>query len=154
MDKESWIAVRKSSLYDNFNLPLQAKAEAEEIFNGMRRLADESHDQADFENRLAVSSLNMQYSALFSRFAKYVKLPEGTPTQGEMIKGVVSDTAKSSVKSIVINRARSIFINALPDEVTDWLIYRWNNVTAIRKLRSFFNLKNVFHQWFGFNTKK
>lgn len=154
MDKESWIAVRKSSLYDNFNLPMQAKAEAEDIFDGMRRLADESHDQADFENRLAVSSLNMQYSALFSRFEKYVKLPEGTPTQGEMIKGVVSDTAKSSVKSIVINRARSIFISALPDEVTDWLIYRWNNVTAIRKLRSFFNLKNVFHQWFGGSTKK
>lgn len=154
MDTEQWIAVRKSSLYDNFNLPPQAKAEAEEVFDGMRRLADESQDQADFEKRLAVSPLNSQYCALFSRFAKYVKLPEGVPTQSAMVKGVVSGAARSSVKSIATNRARSILINALPDEVADWLIYRWNNVTVIRKIRSFFNLKNVFHQWFGFNTKK
>ena len=103
MNKENWIAVRKNSLYDNFNLPPQAKAEAEEVFDGMRHLADESHDQAEFEKRLADSPLNMQYSELFTRFAKYVKLPENTPTQSEIIKGVVSDTAKSSVKSIVVN---------------------------------------------------
>lgn len=154
MNKENWIAVRKNSLYDNFNLPPQAKAEAEEVFDGMRHLADESHDQAEFEKRIADSPLNMQYSELFTRFAKYVKLPEGTPTQSEIIKGVVSDTAKSSVKSIVVNRARNIFINALPNEVADWFIYRWNNVTVIRKIRSFSNLKNVFRQWFGFKAKK
>ena len=39
MNKENWIAVRKSSLYDYFNLPPQAKEQAERTFDGMLKSA-------------------------------------------------------------------------------------------------------------------
>ena len=149
MDKEVWLSARKSSLYDYFDLPPASKAEAEECFDGMRKLAEECADQAEFETRLSTSPLTEQYNSLFSKFSKYVKMPEGTPTQADVAKDIALNTAKSSVKSIATNKLKSIIINALPDEVSDWLIYRWNNIPILSEIRSFFNLKDLFRRWFG-----
>lgn len=144
MEKESWIEVRKSSLYDYFELPPNAKEEAEQVFDGMRKLAEECKDQAEFEQRLAASPLTKQYNDLFTKFAKYVKMPEGVPTQSDVAKTIVADTAKSSAKSIVTNKAKGAIINALPDEVSNWFIYRWHNIPILSEIRTFFNIKHWF----------
>ena len=154
MNKENWIAVRKSSLYDNFNLPPQAKEQAERIFDGMLKLAEECKDQAEFETWLASSPLTQEYNSLFQRFSKYVKMPDGMPSQTDVIKGMATNTAKTSVATIVRNQARSWLINALPDEVSDWLIYRWYKVPVLGEVRSFFNLRDSFRRWFGLKKKK
>lgn len=154
MNKGNWIAVRKNSLYDNFNLPPQAKEQAERIFDGMLKLAGECNDQAEFETRLASSPLTQEYNSLFQRFSKYVKMPDGMPSQTDVIKGMATNTAKTSVATIVRNQARSWLINALPDEVSDWLIYRWYKVPVLGEIRSFFNLRDSFRRWFGLKKKK
>lgn len=149
MDKEMWLKARINALYDYFDLPEKAKAEAEECFDGMRKLAAECNDQGEFETRLSGSPLTEQYNGLFTKFSKYVKLPEGTPGKADVVKSIAVNTAASSVKTIAQNKAKSILINALPDEVSNWLIYRWNNVPILREIRSFFNLKDSFRRWFG-----
>lgn len=154
MNKENWIAIRRSSLYDYFDLPPQAKEQAERVFNGMLQLAEECKDQAEFETRLAASPLSQEYNRLFQRFSKYVKMPEGTPSQTDVVKGIAANTAKSSALNIVRNQARSLLINALPDEVSDWLIYRWYKVPVLGEIRSFFNLRDSFRRWFGLKKKK
>lgn len=149
MNRENWIAVRRNSLYDYFNLPPQAKEEAERVLDGMLKLAEECKDQGEFETRLAASPLSQEYNNLFQRFAKYVKMPDGTPSQAGVIKGMAAHSAKSSVRSIVRNQARSWLINALPDEVSDWLIYKWYNVPILGEIKSFFNFKDTLRRWRG-----
>lgn len=149
MNKENWIAVRKNSLYDYFNLPPQAKEQAERVFDDMLKLAEECKDQAEFETRLASSPLTQEYNSLFQRFSKYVKMPDGMPSQTDVIKVMAANTAKTSVANIVRNKARSWLINALPDEVSDWLIYKWYNVPVLREIKSFFNIKDTLRRWRG-----
>ena len=62
-DREEWIAVRRSALYDYFNLPEKNKAEAEALFDKMRALTAECADQGEFETRLAQSPLNKPTSS-------------------------------------------------------------------------------------------
>lgn len=66
-DREEWIAVRRSALYDYFNLPEKNKAEAEALFDKMRALTAECADQGEFETRLAQSPLNKEYTDLFTK---------------------------------------------------------------------------------------
>ncbi len=74
MNKENWIAVRKNSLYDNFNLPPPAKQQAERVFDGMLKLAGECNDRTEFETRLASSPLTQEYNSLFQRWKSHVRL--------------------------------------------------------------------------------
>ena len=76
------------------------------------------------------------------------------PSQTDVIKGMAANTAKTSAANIVRNQARSWLINALPDEVSDWLIYRWYKVPVLGEIRSFFNLRDSFRRWFGLKKKK
>ena len=152
-EKEAWLQVRIDSLYNYFDLPPQAQAQAEQVFDGMRQLANECSDQGQFEQRLAASPLSKQYTDLFTKFAKYVKLPEGTPTKGDVVKGIVADTAASSAKPFVRDRARRARINALPDEISNWLIYRWHNIPVLGEIRTFFNFKHSITRWFGKKNK-
>ena len=61
-EKEAWLQVRIDSLYNYFDLPPQAQAQAEQVFDGMRQLANECSDQGQFELRLAASPLSKQYT--------------------------------------------------------------------------------------------
>lgn len=130
-DREEWIAVRRSALYDYFNLPEKNKAEAEALFDKMRALTAECADQGEFETRLAQSPLNKEYTDLFTKNSRHVKTGVGMGGKKGLYAGLAGSMAANSAVNIgkqqLRNRARGWLINALPDEVSDWLIY--NGIT-------------------------
>ena len=153
VDREAWIAVRRNALYDYFNLPDKRKAEAEGVFDKMRALATECPDQGVFETRLAQSPINQEYIDLFTRTSRHVKLASGTSGKRGLFTGVACNAVGRSAVDIgrqqLRNRARGWLVNALPDEVSDWLIYKWYNIPILGDIKSFFNIKDTLRRWFG-----
>lgn len=153
LDREAWIAVRRNALYDYFNLPEKSKAEAEAVFDKMRALAAECPDQGVFETRLVQSPVNQEYIDLFTKNSRHVKMGAGMGGKKGLFAGVAGSMAANSAVNIgkqqLRNRARGWLINALPDELSDWLIYKWYNVPVLGEIKSFFNLKYTLRRWFG-----
>lgn len=152
-DREEWIAVRRSALYDYFNLPEKNKAEAEALFDKMRALTAECTDQGEFETRLAQSPLNKEYTDLFTKNSRHVKTGVGMGGKKGLYAGLAGSMAANSAVNIgkqqLRNRARGWLINALPDEVSDWLIYKWYNIPVLGEIKTFFNFKDTLRRWFG-----
>ena len=152
-DREAWIAVRRNALYDYFNLPEKNKAEAEAVFDRMRALAAECPDQGAFETRLAQSPINKDYIDLFTKNSRHVNMGAGFGGKKGLYSGLAGSMAANSAVNIgkqqLRNRARGWLVNALPDELSDWLIYKWYNVPVIREIKSFFNFKEMLRRWMG-----
>ena len=109
-DREEWIAVRRSALYDYFNLPEKNKAEAEALFDKMRALTAECADQGEFETRLAQSPLNKEYTDLFTKNSRHVKTGVGMGGKKGLYAGLAGSMAANSAVNIgkqqLRNRAR------------------------------------------------
>lgn len=149
-DREAWIAVRRNALYDYFNLPDMRKAEAEAVFDKMRALAAECPDQGVFETRLAQSPISREYTDLFTKNSRHVRMDTGVGGgKKSFYAGVVGNSAVGIGKQQLRNRARGWLVNALPDELSDWLIYKWYNVPILGEIKSFFNFKDLLRRWFG-----
>lgn len=154
IDRESWIAVRRNSLYDYFNLSEKNKAEAEAVFDKMRALAAECPDQSAFETKLMQSPVNQEYIDLFTKNSRHVKMGAGIGGGkgsffGSLAGNVVGNSAMNIGKQQLRNRARGFLVNALPDELSDFFIYRWYNIPVLREIKSFFNMKDTLRRWFG-----
>ena len=154
VNKEDWIAVRRNSLYDYFNLPEKNKAEAEAVFDKMRALAADCPDQGVFETRLLQSPVNREYMDLFTKNSRHVRMGAGmgggkSSFFGSLAGNVAGNSAVNIGKQQLRNRARGFLVNALPDELSDWLIYKWYNIPILSEIKSFFNLKDTLRRWFG-----
>lgn len=147
-NKYESIELRRKTLYDYYDLPSEAKEKSEGIFKRMEQLADTCEDRGSFELAFASSSINTEYNALFTEFVKYAKAAKGMPTTEEIAAQAVKDQAESIVKQQARNGIMGLLVNILPKSISDWFIYRGNNVEPIATIKSTRNKIDLFHQLF------
>ncbi len=142
------IDVRRGALCDHYDLPPGARAKAEELFGRMEDMGRGCADRAEFETRFASSSLSGEYNGLFADFARYVRLPEGTPTMEEHARSVAASQAGSVVRGQAERGVKSLLVRMMPDELHRWYTQGIYRIPVIGDIASAMNRANIFRRLF------
>lgn len=145
--KRSWVDLRRNIIAEQYDLPEAEQARADEYFSRVERLALECADQGEFERRFGESPLAVEYNQLFSDFMNYNRSVQSfggemKKIQRENMKSAAIDTAKSQAKRTMW----SWFINILPNSISDWFVYRENNIPVVREVRDWKNKKDLMRR--------
>ena len=130
------IQSRREALLEHYNLPKEAQEKTDNLFERITAFGQECEDQADFETKFLSSPLNNEYVNLFSEFASYVKLPEGTPTVEQQQKQNAKDHAQSVAKHQIERGIKGAIVRRLPKPLYDWYIYGIYNIPILGRLVS------------------
>ena len=143
------IETRQKALYDNFELPNDAKTKAEDFFARMQAFGETCSDQADFEKQLQVSPLNNEYNSLFAEFSKYVKKTDNVPSLEEYTEMVAKDTAKSVVKMQAEQTIRTGIFRILPPSLQRWWVRGVYNIPILGDILSAKNNADQIKRYSG-----
>ena len=147
-NKQQWIDLRRNIISQNYNLPEKEQARVDELFTRMEALADQCADQGEFEKQFAASAMAAEYNQLLTDFASY-----NTATQNAMSqisgKDMAAEMMKDGIKSQAKRTARSVIIQAAPDEVSDVMTYGTNLIPGVSEVRQVKNLWWYIKHLFG-----
>ena len=117
-EKKQWLDVRRKTLTDYYDLPVQVAEQAEEMFNRMEELAEKCADQGDFEKQMLDSPLQKEYTDFIVKCAAYVKKPKEAqgPDKFSTMAEVATDRAKQEAEMT----AKKMLNEHLPIDGYNW----------------------------------
>ncbi|MDL2220809.1 hypothetical protein LJC55_03990 [Eubacteriales bacterium OttesenSCG-928-N14] len=129
------IQSRLDAIVNYYDICGEVEKKVNDLFERMRQFGMTCNDQADFEIRFGESPLYGEYMNLFSELAAYIKPAEGAPTLQQQTDEVLLHNASSAVKQNINSAIKGAVVNAVPNEVSDWMIYRENNIPIYAELK-------------------
>ena len=94
---------RKMAFSNSYELSFEYQKKVDELFKKIEELGKKCNDALEFENKFAASSLNMEYTNLFTEIASNCKciIPVNNETEVKSNGEVIIDEVKSDLKYAV-----------------------------------------------------
>ena len=139
----SSIQIRRDTIFNYYDIKGDAEVKVEDFFSRLEQFASTCADQADFEQKFNNSELNKEYMNLFTELSSCVKLPDGAPTMKQFVKSTTLGMVESVVTHHAETSMKSAVINNVPDEVSDWMIYKENNIPGVAEIKTVDNISEA-----------
>ena len=138
------IQVRWDTIITYYDVNGAVKAKVEDYFARLEQFSLTCTDQADFEQKFAASPLNQEYMDLFAELAPYVKRsPEDKTNARDVAKTAALDFIGSNVAGRAKREAKSLIINNVSDDVSNWMIYKENMIPGVSELKTVDNIAEM-----------